>query len=357
MTDADLQTFYVSNLDPQISAIEVALDALERDEPGAVDSMRRVAHQLKGSGTSYGFPEVTDRAAAVLAASGDELLTTAEALLDVLQGLKDEWKVSSCILIVDDDRLMQALLQRVLDAPDRTILQAASRAEAIERLQLQPDLVLLDLFLPDADGRDVLGEMRSSPDWASIPVIVLSGADAELARIESLALGADAFMGKPFDPEALQTLAASLLQVSDPVRHRPPPTPAGDRSALPTSAPLVLVAEDDDLVASLIIDRLERDGFESALYFDGETALEAVRDRRPDLVILDVKMPRMDGFETLSRIKSDPDIADIPVIVLTAMGSEHDVVRGFALGAADYVLKPFSPTELTVRVRRLVDTT
>jgi two-component system OmpR family response regulator/two-component system alkaline phosphatase synthesis response regulator PhoP len=77
-------------------------------------------------------------------------------------------------------------------------------------------------------------------------------------------------------------------------------------------------------------------------------------DAHPTLVLLDVKMPGMDGFEVLERLRKTPSYVDVPIVMLTSMGSEADVVRGFRLGADDYMLKPFSPTELVARLRRLL---
>jgi DNA-binding response OmpR family regulator len=92
-----------------------------------------------------------------------------------------------------------------------------------------------------------------------------------------------------------------------------------------------------------------------AVHYDsGSAAFEAALAETPDLVILDVKMPGMDGFEVLERLRRTPAYRAIPIIMLTSMGSEADVVRGFSLGADDYILKPFSPTELSARVRRLL---
>ena len=73
------------------------------------------------------------------------------------------------------------------------------------------------------------------------------------------------------------------------------------------------------------------------------------------MIVLDVQMPGIDGFDVLDRIRAMPDLADIPIVLVTAVGSEGDVVRGFALGADDYILKPFSPAELTARVKRLAN--
>ena len=82
--------------------------------------------------------------------------------------------------------------------------------------------------------------------------------------------------------------------------------------------------------------------------------MEAALAAPPDLLILDVKMPGLDGFEVLERLRKNHRFARTPVIMLTSMGQEADVVRGFRLGADDYILKPFSPTELSARVRRLL---
>lgn len=121
--------------------------------------------------------------------------------------------------------------------------------------------------------------------------------------------------------------------------------------------PRILLAEDDALTARLIVHRLEREGYEVFHCENGQQALDSAQesDSRPfSLAILDVKMPRMDGFELLGRMKEDPRLASIPVVMLTGMGTEQDVVRALSGGADDYILKPFSPTELALRVQRLL---
>ena len=91
----------------------------------------------------------------------------------------------------------------------------------------------------------------------------------------------------------------------------------------------------------------------AGLHFaDGASACEAAPRLRPALAILDVKMPGMDGFEVLRRLRAEPALRHTPVMMLTSMGSEHDVVRGLQLGADDYIVKPFSPVELVARVHR-----
>jgi CheY-like chemotaxis protein len=135
-------------------------------------------------------------------------------------------------------------------------------------------------------------------------------------------------------------------------------TEGGDRVQVQSEPinerPRILLAEDDTLTARLIVHRLEREGYEVSHHADGESALTEARAGRHDLAILDVKMPRMDGFEVLGRMKEDPGLAGKPVVMLTGMGAEQDVVRALSGGADDYILKPFSPAELALRVQRLL---
>jgi PleD family two-component response regulator len=116
----------------------------------------------------------------------------------------------------------------------------------------------------------------------------------------------------------------------------------------------VLVAEDDDLTASLLRHRLEREGYEVEWRANGAEAYEAALQEHPDLVVLDVRMPGMDGFELLERLRKVAVFHETPIVMLTSQGAEADLVRGFRLGADDYVLKPFSPTEFVARIRRLL---
>jgi DNA-binding response OmpR family regulator len=117
----------------------------------------------------------------------------------------------------------------------------------------------------------------------------------------------------------------------------------------------ILVAEDDTVTSNLIVYRLSREpGFEVQHYPDGLDALAALKEQSFDLAVLDVQMPGLDGFGVLSQMREDPNLAAIPVIMLTSLGGEEDIVRGLEIGANDYMVKPFSPAELIARVRRLL---
>lgn len=119
----------------------------------------------------------------------------------------------------------------------------------------------------------------------------------------------------------------------------------------PAGSRRVLVVDDEPRMTHFIRLNLEHDGFEVVEAASGAQALEGLRDRLPDLVLLDVMMPDLDGFETLQLIR---EISTVPVIMLTAKGEEDDRVRGLELGADDYIAKPFSPREMVSRVKAVL---
>jgi two-component system alkaline phosphatase synthesis response regulator PhoP len=122
----------------------------------------------------------------------------------------------------------------------------------------------------------------------------------------------------------------------------------------PRAKAKVVIADDDDDIRRLVQITVSNAGCDVTPTSDGEAALEAVRRIMPDLVILDVLMPRMDGWEVAKELKKDPATEAIPIMFLTSKGQEHDVLEGFEAGGLDYVVKPFSPRELQARIRSLL---
>lgn len=112
----------------------------------------------------------------------------------------------------------------------------------------------------------------------------------------------------------------------------------------------VLVVEDERDIAALVAYHLTREGYRVRTAGSGAEALEALALERPDLIVLDLMLPGLSGLEVLSELKARPELADVPVVVLTARRDEADRIRGLELGADDYVTKPFSPQELVLRV-------
>jgi DNA-binding response OmpR family regulator len=121
------------------------------------------------------------------------------------------------------------------------------------------------------------------------------------------------------------------------------------------SDPLVLVADDDDDILLLVTTRLKRDGFDVIEARNGNEALALAHERRPKVAVLDVGMPGLDGLEVLAQIRADEALQGMRVLLLTAKAQDSDMRRGYDAGADAYVRKPFSPGELSTRVRELLD--
>ena len=117
----------------------------------------------------------------------------------------------------------------------------------------------------------------------------------------------------------------------------------------------VLVVDDSDVIRQLICVNLELEGFEVVTAVDGQDALDKIHEAAPDVMTIDVKMPRLDGFDTVARLRADPRTSGLKVAMVTACAQEADIVRGREVGVDAYVTKPFDPATLVRTVRDLVD--
>jgi DNA-binding response OmpR family regulator len=116
----------------------------------------------------------------------------------------------------------------------------------------------------------------------------------------------------------------------------------------------IIIVEDERDIADLVAMRLKREGYDVDVAYDGVEGLNKIRSARPDLVLLDLMLPKMSGMEVATELRKDPRTADVPIIMLTAKGEESDVVVGFHVGADDYVTKPFSMSVLLARIAALL---
>ena len=123
-----------------------------------------------------------------------------------------------------------------------------------------------------------------------------------------------------------------------------------------SDAPLIVCADDDEDILSLVSLRLERAGFRVVQVVDGEAAVEAVRSHRPALAVLDVMMPKQTGYEVLATLRADPSLAALKVILLSARVQEADIERGLDAGADAYLAKPFKAGDLVAKVQELLGT-
>ncbi|MGC8874439.1 MAG: response regulator, partial [Chloroflexia bacterium] len=240
------------------------------------------------------------------------------------------------VLVVDDDPQIAELLRIQLDRAGYGVLVAHRGEEALEIASRElPDLITLDILMVGMDGFQVLERLRADARTARIPVIVISVVSEQR---DLLALGAVDFLSKPLEEAALRAAVERAL------RPR-----GGGRQ--------VLVAEDDPDIAGWLERVLQREGYQVCWAPDGQAALDEVRRARPDVILLDLHLPGVDGREIVARLKRDAETRDIPIIVMTAssLDRDRDRVHVLDLGAESFLNKPFSAEELAQEIRRVLE--
>jgi PAS domain S-box-containing protein len=237
---------------------------------------------------------------------------------EVAQHLSGMAQPGSTVLVVDDDPLMQQLVAGQLEPAGFKVVGAADGIAALKRArELKPQAILLDIHLPKLDGWSVLSQLKEEPSLAGIPVILIS---VEEQRARGFSLGACEYLVKPVEPERLVEVVQRCLGQT--------------LGALGSStfAGEVLVVDDDSSTRELVSRNLRRAGFSTAEARSGEDALLKARVSPPALVVLDLMMPNLDGFEVLRRLRAEK--LQVPVVVLTGKtlsAEEEALLRdGFA---------------------------
>jgi diguanylate cyclase (GGDEF)-like protein len=493
-------------LKPRLEVLTAGLKRIESGREEGEGTVRRMGRVFLNWAIGEGLEEVEQKAFGVVRADDDGLLEAGAALKESLEEVLTTLDLAGSerllILAAEDSPEDGVLLELALAAPDRVFVMVPSGEEAEEILARQDvSLLVLDMHLPDTDGRTLIAQIRAQDRYKDLAILVVSGKGTPEVKAECLALGANGFFEKPVDPTAISAAASSILhkeasrrenQETDPLTGLlrrdairelwnrwtfPAPSSVGIvgidrfddmeerfdhevadgvlrsfgallREAIPkgcvgarweeadflilcpgmdrdgatnlikaivekvrnveqkdaegetfritasggvvevtygstfddsvedaysllegafelggnTVAEVaadedvvrILVAEDDPLSAGILLHRLEKEGFEVLHFPDGAQALEGALANQVSMAILDVKMPGMDGFELLERLRKIPAYYKLPIMMLTSMGREEDIARGFDLGADDYMVKPFSPAEVLARVRRLL---
>jgi diguanylate cyclase (GGDEF)-like protein len=202
------------NLWAPVLALEAARGALKAGSADAAESIRRIAGRIAESARSSGLDRAATAAGVLQTASARELDTVVDAVLEFIRSeVKRVPETKETVLIIEDDRVTAAIMRDTLACDDWDIIVAHSGAEALKLIEQQEmSTILLDLVLPDMDGRDILVKLRSSPQTAWTPVLVLTAKDDALTQSECYALGADGFLAKPMDWEVLRSAVRSKLQ-------------------------------------------------------------------------------------------------------------------------------------------------
>lgn len=255
------------------------------------------------------------------------------------------------ILIAEDEALLRGVLATKLTRLGYKVLEASDGVEALTRLRTdKPDLLLLDIVMPKLNGFDVLEALRADTALRATPVIIISnsGQPVEIERTKRLG-AVDYLVKAQFDPDELVTKVVAQI-------GKPDESMQEEAKSAEKSDGAVLLVEDDKFLRDLISQKLRNEGFAVSEAIDGEEGMRKLKEESPDIVLLDLILPGMDGFELLKRAKEDVGLARIPVIILSNLGQREDIERGMKLGAHDFLIKAhFTPGEIIAKVRATIE--
>ncbi|HEX9494319.1 MAG TPA: response regulator [Candidatus Limnocylindria bacterium] len=261
------------------------------------------------------------------------------------------------ILIIEDEANNLDVARRIVRGAGHEALTATDGQSGLELARRErPDAVLVDLLLPKLDGWAVTRALREEPWAKKIPIIAVSALAMEADRERAREAGCDAFVTKPYAPAELRAVLGRYFEPGTAPKVAPRPAAVVAPGAVDPTERLgrVLVVDDEPANVELIVRRLSGNGYETITAANGHDAIAAAIKEQPDLILMDVMMPGLDGWQATRLLKGDPKTANIPVVFVTARDRPEDVAAGFEAGGIMYVNKPVEPIELFARVRQAI---
>lgn len=269
------------------------------------------------------------------------------------------------ILIVDDDPLNLKLLDAQLSSVRYETILAEDGYTALEKAKTEnPDLILLDIMMPGLDGYEVTERLKENQATKDIPIILITALDETEDKIKGLECGADEFLNKPVNTSELLARVKSLLRLKlykDQLKSRKQSqrilTETKDieeQSEKRVNLPAILLVEDDEKDVRLIQNYLQGETYRLDVAKTGEEAMSFVLRQKIDLILLDILLPGMDGFEVVRRLKDSEAAKNIQIVAITNLQDMQSKIKGIEIGVDDYLIKPINKHELKARVRALV---
>jgi two-component system cell cycle response regulator len=269
------------------------------------------------------------------------------------------------VLIVDDEPLNIKLLEAKLAEDHYEILRAQNGTEALDIIYKEfPDLILLDIMMPGIDGYEVTKKIKRDPQTSYIPVILVTALDGIEDKLKGLEVGADEFLNKPVNTAELKTRVKSLLRLkvfqeqltartqSDKIFISP--VVQSDTGKKSEDLPLILLVEDNEKDIKLFQTYLSEEPYRIKIARDGEEAIEFAQQENIDLILLDILLPTIDGYEVFGRLKEIEHNKNTQIVIITGLKDLESKLRGIELGTDDYLVKPVNREELKVRINALL---
>lgn len=262
------------------------------------------------------------------------------------------------ILIIEDEKSLVDLIVKKLDLEGYDVSFAYDGEEGLAKVEeVHPELILLDIQMPKKDGYEVLESLNEA--GKKIPVIIISnsGQPVEIAKTKKLG-AVDHLIKTEFSPKDVLEKVNKYLEggLEGDENAKVKLVPRKDDSVMSMDTRVLLV-EDDTFLREICSKKLVKEGYTVYEAVDGIEAIDGVDDIVPDIVLLDIILPAVDGFQILHHIKSskNPKIANVPVIMLSNLGQDDDIKKAMDMGANDYLVKAhFTTEEIAGKVKALV---
>lgn len=262
---------------------------------------------------------------------------------------KHEYEFRGRILVIEDNPKNRKLIRSLLEIHHFEVLEAPDAEAGIQMAgSCSPDLILMDIQLPGMDGLQATRIIKKTPELKDIGIVALTSYAMEGDSQKAEAAGCDGYLTKPIDTRRfIDDITPYLPQKAD---------AAGAKGLGPDEVepPKLLIVDDDPMNLKLLRAKLSKDYSRIVEAADGMSALEKANETLPDIILLDVMMPGLDGFEVTRQLKANPDTKEIPIILITALDGHDYKVMGYEAGADDFLNKPINTFELLTRVKSLL---
>ena len=242
------------------------------------------------------------------------------------------------ILVVDDVSSVRALVRQLIAPMGAKITEAANGCQALDlALTNHFDLIITDYQMPKMDGVSLCRELKDNAITQGLPVIMLSDFTSPEDINRGFEAGANAYIAKADSQERLLAMVEKIIKKSRFKNNQ-----------------LILIVDDDRTIRKLLVRTLSRSGFKTIAVENGLKALQSISRNIPDLILSDISMPEMDGFELCRAVKADSAFSSIPFMVMSGNSDRAHMIRMMHQGAASYIIKPFNFNELVILIERLL---
>ena len=269
------------------------------------------------------------------------------------------------VLIVDDEPLNVKLLNAMLPPDKFLCIWAYNGEDALEKVAAEaPDLILLDIMMPVLNGFEVTKKLKNDHRYRDIPVILITAMEGNDAKIKGLEAGADEFLNKPVNKTELLVRLNSLFKLKQYQEQLKTHTDSKHSFTLPESSkknlpshvdlPSILLVEDDEKASKLIQYYLHGEPYQIEFASNGSEAISLAQQKKIDLILLDILLPGLSGFEVCRLLKGKEKTSNVQIVLMTGLRDLESKIKGIELGADDYLIKPINRHELRARVKSLI---